>query len=49
MKPSYLNVHDFSERLAAVQDTDKRWGFINTTGKKVFTLPAIVKQVGKFH
>ena len=49
VKPIYLKAHDFSEGLAAVQDTNKRWGFINTAGKKVFILPASVKQVGDFH
>jgi hypothetical protein len=49
VRPIYLNAHEFSEGLAAVQDTNKRWGFINTTGKKVFTLPTNVIEVGDFH
>lgn len=49
VKPIYLHAHEFSEGLAAVKDTNNRWGFINTAGKKVFTLPANVKQVGDFH
>ena len=49
VKPIYLEAQDFSEGLAAVQDTNKRWGFINTTGQKVFTLPTDVSQVGDFH
>ena len=49
VKPIYFEAQDFSEGLAAVQDTNKRWGFINTSGKRVFVLPANVKQVGNFH
>ncbi len=49
VNPIYLEAQDFSEGLAAVQDTNGRWGFINTSGKRVFILPASVKQVGDFH
>lgn len=48
VKPVYNYVHEFSEGLAAVKDTNKRWAFINTAGKKVFTLPATVEEVGDF-
>lgn len=33
IKPSYRNAHQFSNGLAAVQDENKKWGFIDTTGK----------------
>lgn len=49
VRPIYLNAHEFSEGLAAVQDTNNRWGFINPAGKRVFVLPASMKQVGDFH
>ena len=49
VNPIYLEAQDFSEGLAAVKDTNNRWGFINTSGKRVFILPANVKEVGDFH
>lgn len=48
VSPKHIHAHDFSEGLAAVKDTNNRWGFINTAGKKVFTLPSNVSEVGDF-
>ena len=49
VKPKYIEAHEFSEGLAAVMDTNHRWGFINTAGKRVFTLPSYVSKVGDFN
>ncbi len=48
VKPIYIKAHEFSEGFAAVRDANYRWGFINTAGKKVFTLPKGVSEVGDF-
>ena len=48
VQPKYIEAHEFSEGLAAVMDTNHRWSFINTAGKRVFILPSYVSKVGDF-
>ena len=44
----YYRARPFSEGLAAVRDIDGIWGFIDTTGNKVITMPREVNEVGNF-
>lgn len=44
----YYRAREFSEGLAAIRDNDGLWGFIDTTGKRVITMPRGVSEVGDF-
>lgn len=44
----YYRARNFSEGLAAIRDYDGLWGFIDTTGKRVITMPRGVSEVGDF-
>lgn len=44
----YYRARPFSEGLAAIRDINGIWGFIDTTGKQVITMPREVSEVGTF-
>lgn len=44
--PAYDTVCDFSDGLAAVQNSDGKWGFIDKTGKVV--VPLVYRMCGDF-
>ena len=46
INPVYDAVNDFTDGLAAVQNSDGKWGFIDKTGKVV--VPLVYKMCGDF-